>query len=169
MRTLRAGPVTGTHQEFAVLTALVTMEFVEWHGGKIAGAQKFSIVLRPVRVAAGIRPDVVGGILPPGPGVDRPATLGGFMRLEFACGCSAGLEARLHGRQEACHHHDKRLRARHAALRCEQTRAPAPQPERATCYPFKSSSRPPPPPNSRGCPRISNCKSSAISGACRSR
>src|SRR5512145_586251 len=95
------------------------MEFVEWHGGKIAGARKFSTVL----------PFGGGGHPAARPGEDTPAMLEAFRRFGFACGFSAGLEA--------CHYQDKRLRAHPAALRCGQTRAPAPQPNTRTMMPFQ--------------------------------
>ena len=53
-------------------------------------------------VASGILPDVEGGILPPGSRVDRPEHGRAFQRIVTACGFSAGLEARLYGRQDAC-------------------------------------------------------------------
>lgn len=37
MWAFRPGPVGGPHEDFAVAPALVTMEFVDWHGIKITG------------------------------------------------------------------------------------------------------------------------------------
>jgi hypothetical protein len=53
-------------------------------------------------VASGILPDVEGGILPPGLGSASPCGSVDFKPLIFSHIHSAGLEARLTGRQDAC-------------------------------------------------------------------
>ena len=42
MRAFSAFPIAGTHQDLAVLLALLTMKLVNWHGGRIAGPGRIS-------------------------------------------------------------------------------------------------------------------------------